>query len=160
MSPQLGLEPTKMRQDLKKSMIISGCAYCQSRVENIRFQIVFWPLSNKICTIYVIYTGINPHYRLQKYFKREKGKNAITLQFAVSFKCICGVNAFIHSYNVFALRNSICSQDIISSFHSIIQRKLRKFLVKFERKLLFQYLAIGLIAFCKWTQRNRKEDKS
>ena len=36
-SPQMGLEPTKMRQDLKKSMIIKGCAYCQSRVKDIRF---------------------------------------------------------------------------------------------------------------------------
>ena len=25
-SPRLGLEPTKMRQDLKKSMIMKGCA--------------------------------------------------------------------------------------------------------------------------------------
>ena len=34
--PQLGLEPTKMRQDLKKSMVIRGWAYCLSKVENIR----------------------------------------------------------------------------------------------------------------------------
>ena len=36
-SPWLGLEPTKVRQDLKKSMIIRGGAFCQSKVKNIRF---------------------------------------------------------------------------------------------------------------------------
>ena len=36
-SPQVGLEPTKMRQDLKKSMAMKGWAKYQSRVTNIRF---------------------------------------------------------------------------------------------------------------------------
>ena len=36
-SPQLGLEPTKVRQDLKKSMAMRGWAKYQSRVKNNRF---------------------------------------------------------------------------------------------------------------------------
>ena len=34
--PWVGLEPMKMRQDLKKSMIMRGCAYCQRKVKNIQ----------------------------------------------------------------------------------------------------------------------------
>ena len=33
-SPQLGLEPTKVRQDLKKSMAMRGWAKYKSRVKN------------------------------------------------------------------------------------------------------------------------------
>ena len=36
-SPQVGLEPTKVRQDLKKSMAMRGWAKYQSRVKNNRF---------------------------------------------------------------------------------------------------------------------------
>ena len=36
-SPQLGLEPTKVRQDLKISMAMRGWAKYQSRVKNNRF---------------------------------------------------------------------------------------------------------------------------
>ena len=36
-SPQLGLKPTKVRQDLKKSMVMRGWAYYQSLVTNIGF---------------------------------------------------------------------------------------------------------------------------